>query len=186
VILDLRKLETMADFFVIATGEVDQQVRAIVKHIEDQVRVTLGEKVTHREGTETMNWVLLDYIDVVVHIFKPSFREFYRLEDLWSDADAETVKDEKTIVPRPKPTRRRLAEVKPATKATSKAKAETAKDEKPKRVVKPKKPVAKAATTTKAKAPVKPAKPKRKPTSRVPKILEEPKPTRKRTPKPKA
>lgn len=184
MILDLRKLETMADFFVIATGEVDQQVRAIVKHIEDQVKLTLGERVTHREGTETMNWVLLDYIDVVVHVFKPSFREFYRLEDLWSDAEAETVSDEKKIVPRPKPTRRRLAEVKPATtRAATKTKEEKPKEAKPKKAAKPrvtKAPAAKAAPKAK------PAKPKRKPASRVPKILEEPKPVRKRTPKPKA
>ena len=51
------------------------------------VKTTLGERVLHREGMETMNWVLLDYVDVVVHVFKPSFREFYRLEDLWGDAD---------------------------------------------------------------------------------------------------
>jgi ribosome-associated protein len=83
LILDLRKLETLTDYFVICTGDVDQQVRAIVKHIEEQVKLGRGERVFHREGLEAMNWVLLDYVDVVVHVFKPSFREFYRLEDLW-------------------------------------------------------------------------------------------------------
>jgi ribosome silencing factor RsfS/YbeB/iojap len=183
LILDLRKLETMADFFVIATGEVDQQIRAIVKHIEDYVRVASGERVIHREGTETMNWVLLDYIDVVVHVFKPSFREFYRLEDLWSDADVEMVTDDKKIVPKPKPGRRRLAEVKPAaTKSAASAKRETAEaaETKPKRVTKKAAPKAatkkKAAPAPSAKA-AKPAAPARKkPVSRVPKILKETKP----------
>lgn len=86
LILDLRKLDAVTDFFVICTGDVDQQVRAIARGIEDRVRKTTGDRVLHREGMESLNWVLLDYVDVVVHVFKPSFREFYRLEDLWGDA----------------------------------------------------------------------------------------------------
>jgi ribosome-associated protein len=93
VILDLRKLETLTDFFVICTGDVDQHVRAIVDHIERQMRAQ-GERVLHREGMEGLNWVLLDYVNVVVHVFRPSFREFYRLEDLWGDADARVVTGE--------------------------------------------------------------------------------------------
>lgn len=93
LVLDLRKLETLADFFVICTGDVDQHVRAIVENIQMRIKTTLGDRVLHREGMETMNWVLLDYVDVVVHVFKPSFREFYRLEDLWGDADTVAIVD---------------------------------------------------------------------------------------------
>lgn len=89
-ILDLRKLETLTDYFVICTGDVDQHVRAIVDHIEKEMRVH-GERVLHREGMESLNWVLLDYVNVVVHVFRPSFREFYRLEDLWGDAEVKHV-----------------------------------------------------------------------------------------------
>ena len=96
VLLDLRKLETLTDFFVICTGDVDQHVRAIVDHIERQMRQK-GERVLHREGMESANWVLLDYVNVVVHVFRPSFREFYRLEDLWSDAIAKPVHDVKGV-----------------------------------------------------------------------------------------
>jgi ribosome-associated protein len=97
VILDLRKLETLTDFFVICTGEVDQHVRAIVDHIEREMRAQ-GERVLHREGMEALNWVLLDYVNVVVHVFRPSFREFYRLEDLWGDAELQAVTEEAPTV----------------------------------------------------------------------------------------
>jgi ribosome-associated protein len=150
LILDLRKLETVADYFVICTGDVDQHVRAIVDNIEKQIKTQTGERVFHREGTDTMNWVLLDYVDVVVHVFKPSFREFYRLEDLWGDADTVPVTDEQEALPRAKPIRRRVAvaSVKPAT---VKVKAPAKKH-----------PVKKAAAKkSAAKAPV--AKPARKP-----------------------
>lgn len=92
-ILDLRKLDALTDFFVICTGEVDQHVRAIADHIQDEVKQRTGDKLLHREGRQSLNWVLLDYVDVVVHVFRPAFREYYRLEDLWSDADLRVVKD---------------------------------------------------------------------------------------------
>jgi hypothetical protein len=66
---------------------VNPQVRAIVNHIEKEIRKNLRDRVLYREGYESLNWVLLDYVDVVVHVFRPSFREYYRLEDLWSDAE---------------------------------------------------------------------------------------------------
>jgi ribosome-associated protein len=96
VILDLRKLETLTDYFVICSGDVAQHVRAIVDYVERQMRLK-GERVLHREGMESANWVLLDYVNVVVHVFRPSFREFYRLEDLWGDAVAKPVQDEKDL-----------------------------------------------------------------------------------------
>jgi ribosome-associated protein len=108
VILDLRHLDAITDFFVICNGDVDQHVRSISKHIEDKVRTELGERVFHREGSDALNWVLLDYVDVVVHIFKPSFRAFYRLDDLWSDAKLTEVQEESDA----------LGEAKPKARAT--------------------------------------------------------------------
>lgn len=87
VILDLRKLDSMTDFFVICTGEVDQHVRAIADNIQDSVKKQTGDRLMHREGRESSNWVLLDYVDVVAHVMKPAYREYYRLEDLWGDAE---------------------------------------------------------------------------------------------------
>lgn len=123
VILDLRKLETLTDYFVICTGDVNQHVRAIVDHIERQMRQH-GERVLHREGLEGANWVLLDYVDVVVHVFRPSFREFYRLEDLWGDAVAKPVRDEADLPTAPKPKKRA---VKTATQRNQTTKAATKK-----------------------------------------------------------
>ena len=86
-VLDLTGLDTVTDYFVICTGEVNMQVRAIVNHVEKEMRKLLRERAVHREGYESLNWVLLDYVDVVVHVFRPSFREYYRLEELWGDAE---------------------------------------------------------------------------------------------------
>ena len=133
MILDLRKLETIADYFVICTGDVDQQVRAIVDNIEKQVRSATGERVMHREGQDTLNWVLLDFVDVVVHVFKPSFREFYRLEDLWGDAEMIPVEDGTEAAAKPRTVRKRVVAAKaeiekaPAKRTSAKKKAAGAK-----------------------------------------------------------
>jgi len=97
-ILDLTKLDTVTDYFVICTGEVNQQVRAIANHIERSARESLGEKATHKEGMSSSNWVLIDFVDVVVHVFRPSYRDYYRLEDLWSDAGVIEVRDGEELV----------------------------------------------------------------------------------------
>jgi ribosome-associated protein len=133
VILDLRKLETLTDFFVICTGDVNQHVRAIADHIEREMRAR-GERVLHREGMEGLNWVLLDYVNVVVHVFRPSFREFYRLEDLWGDADARPVTDEKKLSAAAKPRKRTAAKT---TKRSGTVKAAPAKAKSPKSVARP-------------------------------------------------
>lgn len=97
-ILDLTKLDTVTDYFVVCTGEVNQQVRAIATHIERSARESLGEKPIHREGMDSLNWVLIDFVDVVVHVFRPTYRDYYRLEDLWSDADVIEVSDDDGFV----------------------------------------------------------------------------------------
>jgi ribosome-associated protein len=150
IVLDLRRLEAVTDYFVICTGDVDQHVRAIVKHIEDQVRQQLGERVLHREGMEALNWVLLDYVNVVAHVFKPSFREFYRLEDLWGDAET-LIFDGKAMIATPAaPKRKRAGTAAAKPKA---AKAATAKTT----TAKPRAAVKKAPAKTATKTTTKPA-----------------------------
>lgn len=111
----------MTDYFVICSGDVDQHVRAIVRHIEDQVKSRLGERVLHREGLESLHWVLLDYVNVVVHVFRPSFREFYGLEDLWSDAHMQRIASEKEINIRAKAMSRKTVSAAPKKTRTAAA-----------------------------------------------------------------
>ncbi len=86
-ILDMRAIPTAsADFFVISHAVSDKQVEAIATSAEDFVHTQLNEWPWHTEGYENCEWVLLDYIDVVAHIFKEDQREFYGLEDLWNNA----------------------------------------------------------------------------------------------------
>jgi ribosome-associated protein len=87
VALDLRKISTATDFFVLATGTSDIQVRAIAEHVLDEMAKN-GLKPMHVEGLERARWVLLDFVDFVVHVFHPLAREFYQLELLWGDAPA--------------------------------------------------------------------------------------------------
>lgn len=92
-ILDLKKLSTFADYFVICSAGSDTQVKAIADSIEKELR-DKGIKTYHREGYEALNWVLLDYFDVVVHIFKEEARKYYNLEKLWGDAPVTEIEDE--------------------------------------------------------------------------------------------
>jgi ribosome-associated protein len=92
--IDLRKLENrIADFFVICHGSSVTQVDSLCDSVEDAVRIGTGEKPWHIEGLENCFWVLLDYGDVVVHIFLEEYRQFYSLESLWADASIEAMKD---------------------------------------------------------------------------------------------
>jgi ribosome-associated protein len=88
VVIDLRKLKSaVADFFVVCTGNSRPQVDALSDNVDRFVKLNLHEDPIGVEGKENMEWVLMDYSDVVVHIFQPEIRKFYRLEDLWSDAE---------------------------------------------------------------------------------------------------
>lgn len=85
--LDLREVpNTVCDHFIICHGDSDTQVEAIAGSVEKFAREKAGERPWHSEGQESKGWVLLDYVDVVVHIFHKSKREHYGLERLWSDA----------------------------------------------------------------------------------------------------
>jgi ribosome-associated protein len=86
-ILDMRNVKgASADFFVISHAESDKQVEAIANSADEETRKVLDEKPWHKEGFENLEWVLLDYIDVVAHIFQREKREFYAVEELWGDA----------------------------------------------------------------------------------------------------
>lgn len=90
--VDLRNIpNSVSDFFVICHGTSDTQVEAIARSVEETVESELNEKPVHKEGTESANWILLDYFNVVVHIFQPETREYYNLEKLWADADVKEI-----------------------------------------------------------------------------------------------
>lgn len=87
VILDLRKVKNaIADFFIISSGNSDTQIDAIADSVEKEVKQRSGDFPWHREGKENREWILLDYVSVVAHVFKRDRREFYALEELWGDA----------------------------------------------------------------------------------------------------
>ncbi len=86
-ILDLRELEnTVCDYFIICNGTSNTQVNAIVNSIQKTVSKAIQEKPWHIEGSNNAEWVLIDYVHVVVHVFQKHIREFYNIEGLWGDA----------------------------------------------------------------------------------------------------
>lgn len=88
VVMDLRKVKNaVADFFVVCSGSSDKQLDAIADSIDEQVSKSLKENPWHIEGKNNKEWMLLDYIDVVAHVFRKDRREFYALEKLWGDAE---------------------------------------------------------------------------------------------------
>ena len=90
VILDLRKFEYVCDFYVVVHGDSEPQVKAIAERIEEGLRKA-GEEPWHVEGLAGRQWVLLDYVDVVIHVFRSEVRELYLLERLWGDAPREVI-----------------------------------------------------------------------------------------------
>lgn len=94
VSLDLRKInEAVADFFIICEAGSQPQVRAIAEQVEDRVKEICGENPYRHEGYSNLQWVLIDYVNVVVHVMLPENRKFYRLEEMWSDASVENHED---------------------------------------------------------------------------------------------
>ena len=91
-ILDLRDIEnTVCDYFIICNGTSNTQVAAIVNSVQKVVSKTLQEKPWHVEGMENQEWVLMDYINVVVHVFQKQIRDYYDIESLWGDAKITTI-----------------------------------------------------------------------------------------------
>lgn len=93
--LDLRSIgTTISDFFVVCNADSTTQVRAIADNVEEQMTIRMKRKPVRKQGTENGIWVILDYGgSAVVHIFQTQYREFYRLEDLWADAEKQTFTD---------------------------------------------------------------------------------------------
>jgi ribosome-associated protein len=92
VVLDLRDISSATDYFLIASGNSDTQVRSIADHVIEQMRAE-GVRAGHVEGLEGGHWVLIDFIDFVVHVFHPQARSFYQLEGLWGDAPRQDLVD---------------------------------------------------------------------------------------------
>ena len=84
-VIDIHELSPIADFFVVCSGENERQLRAINRAIDDELS-KVGKQAKRTEGDATSGWILMDYSDVVVHIFDADLRAFYRLEELWADA----------------------------------------------------------------------------------------------------
>ena len=92
--LDLRKIpEAVADFFIICEAGNQPQIRAIADNIEHELRIQCDENPYHHEGYQGLQWVLIDYVNVVVHVMLTENRKFYKLEEMWSDADGKEHND---------------------------------------------------------------------------------------------
>jgi ribosome-associated protein len=91
IIIDLRKLSAPTDYFVICSATADRQIKAIADNIVEGIEGK-GHKAWHVEGYRALKWVLIDYVDVVVHVFNAETRRFYSLETLWGDAPVEEVR----------------------------------------------------------------------------------------------
>ena len=93
-ILDLREIEnTVCDYFVICNGNSNTQVNAIVSSVQKTVSKELKDKPWHVEGNDNGEWVLMDYVDIVVHVFQKQIREFYNIEGLWGDAKITSIEN---------------------------------------------------------------------------------------------
>lgn len=92
--IDLRKIDSsVCKYFVICNGTSNTHVTGIADEVEDYVREKINEKVWKKEGLQNAQWILLDYADVVVHIFQKEYRDFYKIENLWADAPVTQIQD---------------------------------------------------------------------------------------------
>lgn len=94
--IDLRKInQSECKYFIICHGNSNTQVDAIARSVEDTVEEILNEKSWHKDGYKNAIWILIDYADIMVHVFQKESRQFYDLENLWADANIELIKEEK-------------------------------------------------------------------------------------------
>ena len=91
--LDVRKLTTLTDYFIVCHANSDSQVKALADVVVEDVKNTFGERVWRKEGHTTNRWIVLDFVNVVVHIFLHDLREYYGIERMWSDAVISEIKD---------------------------------------------------------------------------------------------
>ncbi|MCI1187811.1 ribosome silencing factor [Hymenobacter sp. DH14] len=95
VVLNLKELKNaVADYFIICSANSDTQLEAIARSVEEEIEKVTGESPWQTEGRTNREWVLLDYVDVVVHVFLRDRRRFYALEELWGDADISYIESE--------------------------------------------------------------------------------------------
>ena len=92
VTMDLRELSDVADFFIICTGTSSVQIKAIADEVREKMKHA-DNPVWHVEGYEAQKWILLDFVDVILHVFNPEARNFYSLERIWADADINKITD---------------------------------------------------------------------------------------------
>lgn len=119
LMMDLRKKSSAADFFVVCTGDSEPQVKAIADAIRDGMEMK-GIGAWHTEGFHARQWILLDYVDVVVHVFHKELRTFYNLERLWSDAKMHPVQDTgKTVKVLPAPKKKSTRKRAPSRRASA-------------------------------------------------------------------
>lgn len=92
-VLDVRKVTTLTDYFIVCHALSDSQVKAIADNVTEETKKIFGERVWRKEGHDTNRWIVLDYVNVVVHIFLKDLREYYGIERMWSDAVVSEIKD---------------------------------------------------------------------------------------------
>lgn len=92
-LLDVRKVTTLTDYFIVCHATTDTQVKAIADSVTEETKKAYGERVWRKEGYDTSRWVVLDYVNVVVHIFVQELRQYYGIERMWSDAVVSEIKD---------------------------------------------------------------------------------------------
>lgn len=93
-LLDVRELTTLTDYFIVCHGTSDTQIRALASSVTVKTKEDLEEAVWQQEGMDNRNWIILDYVNVVVHIFNQETRDFYGIERMWNDAVVTDLKDE--------------------------------------------------------------------------------------------
>jgi len=94
VILDVRELTTLTDYFIVCHGTSETQIRALANNVLEDTKEKIGEHAWQREGMDARRWIIIDYVNVVVHIFSQEKREFYGIERMWNDAQRTVIKDE--------------------------------------------------------------------------------------------
>lgn len=93
-VLDVSELTTLTDYFVVCHGTSDVQIKALADAVEDDMREQTGEKAWKKEGLQGRSWVILDFVNIVVHIMSKEKRDFYGIERMWNDAEITYIKDE--------------------------------------------------------------------------------------------
>ncbi|MFD2530834.1 ribosome silencing factor [Gracilimonas halophila] len=92
-VLDVSELTTLTDFFVVCHGTSDVQIKALADAVEDDMREKIGERAWKKEGLQGRSWVILDFVNIVVHVMSKEKRDFYGIERMWNDAKVTYIKD---------------------------------------------------------------------------------------------